>query len=194
MQGKESVKLLEAITDIIVRTRVKEEVFLGTPSTKLDSEELKKLRASFETTVIDIYALVLESQISLVRAYTRSGFLQYGRDLFKWDKWKEAQEDLISQDESIDKMIDTLNFKTLLDIRKKLDVDMQDILQNLKHQLTNAERDKRINCLRCLSLSIDSEAWAGVKYRKRVPGKSRKDLRDLMRSQHKILSRSCRHA
>lgn len=168
------MELLEAITNLITRYRVREEVFRCAPATASESEESKTLRQKFVEKTTELYADILSAQVLLACKFARSSFVQYFRDLVKFDNWKSKTKEIVSKDDEIKEDISDLDKARNAAIEnalRKHDDDLGKLVEAMKAQVQHAEDEKKFSCLSSLSSS-------GLEYRRckdqiadRVPGK-----------------------
>ncbi|KAH8595419.1 male sterility protein-domain-containing protein [Bisporella sp. PMI_857] len=106
---KDAIKLLDMITDRMNRYHVIEEMFRSPAGSKEDSAKVVELRAKFETKTVALYTEILKAQILLACTYARSSFLQYGRDVIKWDDWASMRGKIVKKEDDINADISVLD-------------------------------------------------------------------------------------
>lgn len=180
LQRRAAVVLLERITDIAARYRVREEAFLGPESASKNSQAVQDLRTNFQKKTVDLYQDILVAQILLARAYARSSFLRYGRNIVKWDPWEALEQSLYKKDEAITSMVNDLeqqqvgsslsDIKELIDQAKTMWLTHQEAAkaEAVSAVQLQQEQENR-SCLQTLSSLLDYETCKN-QVATRVPG------------------------
>lgn len=180
IQRRAAVALLDRIADLAARYRVREEVFLAQPRGSNDSQAKQELRATFRQKTIALYQEILVAQILLACAYARSGFLQYGRDIVKYDDWESSQQSLYKNDQQITSMVWDLaqgqasssvnDLKDLVDKAQSMWLEQQKWLKSQIESQTQLQKEQENrSCLQTLSSVLDYETCKN-QVAARVPG------------------------
>jgi hypothetical protein len=168
------VKILGVITDLIPRYRVREEVFRSVTNGTTESQKSKMLREKFVKKTTEMYSEILEVQILLACTFARSSFLQYFRNVAKYDEWEKLTKKLVDLDNEIKDDVKDLDAKRNADMEATLERQeraLQELVSKLKDQARLAHDEEKIDCLKALSSSLDYETCKN-QISARVPGKN----------------------
>ena len=157
------------------RYHVIEETFSSPAGSKKDSAEVVKLRAKFETKTVALYAEILKAQILLACTYARSSFLQYGRDVIKWDDWVSMQQKIVEKEDDIKADISALDQARSLRMHtmlKQIATEQNKIVEMFNEQAQLDQDKQNSKLLQCFKSRLD---YRGTKAQvaPRVPGKQR---------------------
>lgn len=170
IQRKAAVALLDRIADLAARYRVREEVFLAQPSGSKDSQAVQELRASFRQKTIALYQEILVAQILLACAYARSGFLQYGRDIVKYDDWESSQQSLHKTDKQITSMVSDLAHGLDFRLAQSMWLEQRKWIESQGESQAQLQKEQENRaCLQTLSSVLDYETCKN-QIAARIPG------------------------
>jgi hypothetical protein len=163
-QDKDALELLDAITDRIHQYRVRETVFRSPATGTTDSEDTKKLREEFVIKTTDLYAEILKAQILLARKFARARFMQYLRDVAKFDDWKSTKQNIFDLDNGIKGIVQDLGAKSIA----RMETNLVELLEGQNR----SDDEKKFDCLQALSSTLDYLTCKN-QISERIPGKSR---------------------
>jgi hypothetical protein len=170
VQRKEAVLLLDQIADLVANYRVREGVYRSSLSQQAESEAKRALSKEVEEKTIGLYEKILTSELLLGLAYARSGFLQYMRDVVKYDDWRKLGESLRREDQIISDAVKVLGesltlsiageVRQLSEVMEKLvgqqgEEQQQQIDKMVKALVAHEDDREKISCLRALSSKLD---------------------------------------
>lgn len=131
------MELLGEIFDRTLRYHVYEEILESPHIGQDDSENVQQLRTRMRDRLVLLYAEILKAQIALARRFARSSFLQYGRDIVKFDSWISMSEEIMKRDADLVVDIQTLDIilgQTLVRQYNNLEADYRGLYSLVESQ------------------------------------------------------------
>ncbi|KAI1390053.1 uncharacterized protein F4822DRAFT_428400 [Hypoxylon trugodes] len=142
-QDKDATDGIEYIFDLLIRCKEREDNFLQPTPRHLDPPGIYfDLALSLQSKTIELYSNVYEYQIRIIRHYSHSTLIRYGRDFIVSDDWKGKIGNVRAIETEIIKLSLSLSNYFVKDIHKSLG-EARIGLQNL----TEAEKDSRLHDL-----------------------------------------------
>lgn len=168
---------LERICSIILRFRVVElRILRPTPGQSRQDLANEALRKSCEEGVVDMFSMILEYQIRLMRQYGRNKVVQLLRDVMTVDSWKSKLEDILALERNLDSQLLSLGAEDMrqgfLDQEKHfgsvissltmqdatlqhLAASVHDLLSHNKREDDHRKHDALAACVRTFSSTVD---------------------------------------
>ncbi|OJD19429.1 hypothetical protein AJ78_00603 [Emergomyces pasteurianus Ep9510] len=118
-QDDDALDGLEYISELLVRCKVTEDTYRENLACTLAASNssvpayLLELNVSFKTKAVSVYSQILRYQISLSQQYSRSGLFRFLRDIVIADDWQGMLKSIKGTEESISKVLDTFDSRTL---------------------------------------------------------------------------------
>ncbi|KAJ0417656.1 hypothetical protein BJY00DRAFT_315767 [Aspergillus carlsbadensis] len=122
-QEEDSIDGFERIAGLLVRYRVIECTHIEAASGQSapsSTQPIEKLEETIRDDVIQLYSLVLEYQMRLLKHFSRSGFFRWMEDVRVTDDWKEMLQNILEMESCIDKHLRALRGHILVKIESEV--------------------------------------------------------------------------